>query len=72
MKILKTIMLIVITTIITICAFGGGCIIWCLLSLIIKPTPEVFEIAFYISIFVPIPFCWWIAPKFAEKYFKKY
>lgn len=69
MKILKTIMLIIITTIISICAFGGGCIIWSLLALIIKPSLTVFEIMFYITTFVPMPFCWWIAPKISEKYF---
>lgn len=68
MKILKTIMLIIIITIISICAFGGGCIIWSLLALIIKPSPTVFEIMFYITTFVPMPFCWWIAPKIGEKY----
>lgn len=69
MKILKTIILIIIITIISICAFGGGCIIWSLLALIIKPSPTVFEIMFYITTFVPMPFCWWIAPKIGEKYF---
>lgn len=68
MKILKTTMLIIIITIISICGFGGGCIIWSLLSLIIKPSPQVFEIMFYISTFVPIPFCWWVAPKISEKF----
>lgn len=68
MEILKTIMLIIIITIISICAFGGGCIIWYLLALIIKPSPTVFEIMFYITTFVPMPFCWWIAPKIGEKY----
>lgn len=68
MEILKTIMLIIIITIISICAFGGGCIIWSLLALIIKPSPTVFEIMLYITTFVPMPFCWWIAPKIGEKY----
>lgn len=68
MEILKTIMLIIIITIISLCAFGGGCIIWYLLALIIKPSPTVFEIMFYITTFVPMPFCWWIAPKIGEKY----
>lgn len=68
MEILKTIMLIIIITIISLCAFGGGCIIWYLLALIIKPSPTVFEIMSYITTFVPMPFCWWIAPKIGEKY----
>ena len=68
MEILKTIMLIIIITIISLCAFGGGCIIWSLLALIIKPSPTVFEIMFYASALVPIPFCWWVAPKIDEKY----
>ena len=68
MKILKTIMLIIIITIISLCAFDGGYIIWSLLALIIKPSPTVFEIMLYITTFVPMPFCWWIAPKIGEKF----
>lgn len=68
MEILQTIMLIIIITIISLCAFGGGYIIWYLLALIIKPSPTVFEIMFYITTFVPMPFCWWITPKIGEKF----
>ena len=68
MEILKEILLIMVTTIISICAFGGGCIIWSLIALLIKPSPAIFEVMFYISTFIPIPFCWWIAPKIPEKF----
>lgn len=68
MKMLKDILLMIAMTVVMICAFGGGCIIWCLLALIIKPSPTVFEIMFYITTFVPMPFCWWIAPKIGEKF----
>lgn len=69
MKMLKDILLMIAMTVVMICGFGGGCIIWCLLALIIKPSSTVFEIMFYITTFVPMPFCWWIAPKISEKYF---
>lgn len=69
MKILKTIMLIIIITIISICAFGGGSLIWFLIALLIKPSPLVFGIWLYIFTFVPMPFCWWVASKIGEKYF---
>lgn len=68
MKKIKEIMLITGIVIISLCGFGGGCIIWFLISLLIKPSPQVFEIVFYISIFAPMPFCWWIAPKISEKF----
>lgn len=69
MKILKTIILTIIFVLVTVCAFGGGFFIWVLIALIIKPNPKVFEIGLYIFTFAPIPFCFWIAPKLAEKYF---
>lgn len=65
---IKTMLLIIAITIISLCGFGGGCLIWYLIALIIKPSPTVFEIMFYITTFVPIPFCWWIAPKISEKF----
>ena len=68
MKMLKDILLMIAMTVVMICGFGGGCLIWCLLALIIKPSPTVFEIMFYITTFVPMPFCWWIAPKIGEKF----
>ena len=69
MKVLKTIFLITILTIITICAFGGGCLIWSLFVAIVQPniTPQTNEIMFFISALAPIPFCWWIAPKIDDK-----
>lgn len=70
MEILKEILLIMATTIIAICAFGGGCIIWSLIASLIKPNIAIFEVMFYISTFIPIPFCWWIAPKMTEKFYK--
>ena len=69
MKILKNILLIIIIIIVSICAFGGGCIIWSILAIFIKPSPQIAEIMFYVSALVPIPFCWWIAPKISEKFF---
>lgn len=67
MKKIKEILLIISLVVVALCGFGGGFIFWFIISLIIKPSPQVFEIVFYISIFAPIPFCWWIAPKIGEK-----
>ena len=54
---------------ITWCAYGGGCLIWTTLALLIQPSPIVNEILFFTSAIVPMPFCWWIAPKIADKFF---
>lgn len=67
MKIIKTILEIILITIVSICAFGGGCIIWTFLAMFIQPEPKIMEIMFYITMFVPMPFCWYIAPKLGEK-----
>ena len=66
---IKTILLFITIIIVSLCGFGGGCIIWFLIALIIKPSPMVFEIMFYITTFIPMPFCWWIAPKISKKFF---
>lgn len=68
MKMLKDILLMIAMTVVMICGFGGGCLIWSVIAIIIKPSPTVFEIMFYITTFVPMPFCWWIAPKIGEKF----
>ncbi len=64
---MRTILEIILLTIISICAFGGGCIIWTFIAIFIQPSPQVMEIMFYITAFVPMPFCWCIAPKISEK-----
>ena len=69
MKILKNILLIIAITIISICGFGGGCLIWSIIAIFINPNPLISEIMFYVSALVPIPFCWWIALKLSEKFF---
>lgn len=69
MKILKNTLLIIAITIISICGFGGGCLIWSIIAIFIKPNPLISEVMFYVSALVPIPFCWWIAPKISEKFF---
>lgn len=68
MEIIKNILITILFTIVTICAFCGGCIIWTFLAIFIQPSPEIMEIMFYITALVPTPFCWYIAPKIAKKY----
>lgn len=67
MKIIKTILEVALLTIISICAFGGGCLIWTFIAIFIEPSPQVMEIMFYITAFVPMPICWYIAPKISKK-----
>lgn len=69
MKILKKILLVIAITVISICGFGGGCLIWSIIAIFINPNPLISEIMFYVSALVPIPFCWWVAPKLSEKFF---
>ena len=70
MKMLKDILLMIAMTVVMIYGFGGGCLIWSVIAIIIKPNPLIAEIMFYASALVPIPFCWWVAPKIGEKFFK--
>lgn len=67
MKRIKTLLEIILITIISICAFGGGCLIWTVIAMFITPSPHIMEIMFYITAFVPMPFCWYIAPKLGKK-----
>ena len=67
MKKIKTIFYVCLLTIVSICAFGGGCIIWMFLAVFIQPNPQVMELVFYISALVPVPFCWYLAPKISDK-----
>lgn len=67
LKGLKMILEIIILLIVTICTFGGGCLIWTIIAIFIQPSPQVAEIMFYVSALVPIPFCWYIAPKISNK-----
>lgn len=67
MKYIKLMLEIIVLLLITICAFGGGCIIWTFIAILIKPSPLVNEIMFYVTAIVPAPFCWYIAPKISDK-----
>ena len=70
MKMFKDILLMIAMTVIMIYRFGGSCLIWAVIAIIIKPNPLVAEIMFYASELIPIPFCWWVTPKIGEKFFK--
>lgn len=68
MKKLKFILGVILLTIISMCGFGGGFIVIGLpIIYIFKPSPIVCDIISFASVFIPIPFAWWIAPKLEEK-----
>lgn len=68
MKVFILIIKIIILTIISVCAFGGGLIIFGLpLLFIFKPVEIVSNIIIFATAFIPIPFAWYFAPKIADK-----
>lgn len=68
MKIFLIIIEIIILTFISMCAFGGGLIIFGLpLLLILKPIEIFSYIIVFLTTFVPIPFAWCFAPKILDK-----
>lgn len=69
MKNLKFLLKIIILTILTLGAFGGGCIFWSIFCAFVELPEQIVEIGFYISIFLPIPFCWYLVPKIDEEDF---
>jgi len=67
-EILKNIYITIMFILITTCAFGGGCVYYAAFCLIFH-LETINPIICVISVFAPIPFCFWYAPKFSEKYF---
>lgn len=69
MKIVKIIIDTILLLVITICGFGGGCLIYSFIAIILFPNinPTLNEILFFITALVPIPICWYIAPKISDK-----
>ena len=68
MKIFILIAQIIILTLVSMCAFGGGLIIFGLpLLLGFKPIESIANIIIFITTFLPIPFAWYFAPKIADK-----
>lgn len=68
MKIFLIIIETIILTFISMCAFGGGLIIFGLpLLFIFKPVEIVSNIIIFTTTFIPIPFAWYFAPKIADK-----
>ena len=58
---------ILITTIIALCGFGGGCLIYFTIALLFKI--NINETIFILSILIPVPISWWLAPKISEKFY---
>lgn len=70
MKYLKFLLGMILVTIISLCGFGGGFIVFGLpIIYIFQPSPTVCEIITFITVFLPMPFAWWIAPKISDKLF---
>lgn len=68
MKIFLIIIETIILTFVSMCAFGGGLIIFGLpLLLIFKPIESVANIIIFTTTFLPMPFAWHFAPKIADK-----
>ncbi len=66
MKIIKTILEIILITIISICAFGGGCLIYIAIGLFFH-FEQLSSTIFILSALLPCPICWYIAPKISDK-----
>ena len=69
MRIVKIIIYTILLFVITICAFGGGCLIYSFITATLFPNinPTLNKILFFITAFVPMPICWYIAPKISDK-----
>ena len=72
MKRIKEILINISVIGITLGGFDADELIWWLISLLIKPSAEIFEILFYIFTFIPIPFCWWLVFKLTTTEINKY
>lgn len=70
MRIIKTIILVITITILVLCAFGGGSIVFGIpLIWILKPSAEMCDLIVFLTALVPMPFAYWLAPKISKKYF---
>lgn len=73
MKIFLIIIEIIILTFVSMCAFGGGLIIFGFpLLLIFKPIEIISYVIVFLTTFVPMFFAWHFAPKILDKFCKKY
>lgn len=68
MKVIKNIIIVILLTVLTICAFGGGCIFWTVFISFFNFSLIVNEIGFYVSTIVGCVLGWVIVPKISEKY----
>lgn len=69
MKIIKLILEIFIITMVTLCGFGGGFIIFGLpIIYLFQPTSIICKIMVIITIFIPMAIAWYIAPKINDKF----
>lgn len=50
------------------CAFGGGCLFWLPIAYLLKVSPEVNEIGFYLSSLILCPFGIWLSGFLGKKW----
>lgn len=72
MERIKEILISILVVGITLGSVGAGGVMWWLVSLLIKPNTEIFEILLYVFTFVPVPFCWWLTFKLITIEIDKY
>lgn len=67
-KLLFQLYILVLTTVVATCAFGGGCLYYVGLCLVCG-AEEISPVVCMITCLAPMPLCWWLAPKISDKYF---
>lgn len=72
MERIKEILISILVVGITLGSVGAGGVMWWLVSLLIKPNTEIFEILLYVFTFVPVLFCWWLTFKLITIEIDKY
>ena len=67
LEIIKTILIIGVLTLVSICAFGGGCLIYVVICFLFG-VDKVDPIITLVATLAPVPVAWWLAPKLSDKW----
>lgn len=66
---MKDSLIVIIILIVALCGFGGGLLVFGLpIIFIFKLSGVIAEIISILTIFVPMPIAWYLAPKLSDKY----
>lgn len=69
-ELIKVVFMIIIVTSVSLCGFGGGMFVFGLpIVWLCNLQGVAAEIVIVLSIFVPMPFAFWLAPKISDKIF---